>query len=47
MKRHGIGWANRLKKTDNIYKKTAIIFNFEIFWPKYANFRHFSQLVDN
>ena len=31
-----------LKKADNIYKKTGVIFNFKIFWPKYAIFRHFS-----
>jgi len=31
-----------LKKADNVYKKTAIIFNFKIFWPKYAKIRHFS-----
>ena len=31
-----------LKKADNVYKKTGVIFNFEIFWPKYAIFRHFS-----
>jgi|GEM_PF-2356028 len=31
-----------LKKADNVYKKTGVIFNFKIFWPKYAIFRHFS-----
>ena len=30
------------KKADNVYKKTGVIFNFKIFWPKYANLRHFS-----
>ncbi len=31
-----------LKKADNVYKKTGVIFNFKIFWPKYAKIRHFS-----
>jgi len=31
-----------LNKADNVYKKTGVIFNFKIFWPKYTKIRHFS-----
>jgi len=34
--------VTNLKKADNVYKKTGVIFNFKIFWPKYAKIRHFS-----
>jgi len=37
-----MGKPETQKKADNVYKKTAMIFDEEIFWPKYANFRHFS-----
>ena len=30
-----------LNKSDNVYTKTGVIFNFKIFWPKYAKIRRF------